>query len=198
MRGLKNIVVSAASGGLGGFVLQFLRIWRDSLPEEQREQVKLIATCSKKNADYVQKLGATHVVDYSSEDFVKRLQELSDNKGVDIFIDNVGFENRRIGLESLGYEGQLVLSVESGDNFGVNELWSKAQSVHSIFVPSTYLSRNHDKMEQLRFIGDEVLKFYAQNQITSLVSEILPFERVKDGLEILEGRHARGKLVARL
>jgi len=198
LRGLKNIVVSAASGGLGGFALQFLRIWRDSLPEEQREQVKLIATCSKKNGDDVTKLGATHAVDYSSEDVVKRLQELTDNKGVDVFIDNVGFENKRIELESLGYEGQLIISVESGDNFGVNELWSKAQSVHSIFVPSTYLSRNHDKMEQLRFFGDEVLKFYAQNQITSLVSEILPFERVKDGLEMLEGRHVRGKLVAKL
>jgi len=104
---------------LGGFTIQFLRLWRDSLPEEQQEQVKLIATCSKKNAEYVKSLGATHVVDYTSEDIVKRKHELTDNRGVDVFIDNVGFENRSVGLESLDYEVQLILPVKSGENIGV-------------------------------------------------------------------------------
>jgi len=190
--------VSAGSGGLGGFCLQFLKLWRDSLPEEQREQVKIIATCSQKNVDYVKKIGATHVVDYTNESVVKELLELSDNKGVDVFIDNVGFENRRIGIECLSYEGQLVLSVESGDNFGVNELWSKSLSVHSMFILSAYISKNHDKMEQLRFIGDDVLRLYSQNKISSLVSEVLPFENLKEGLDKLHGRHVRGKLVSQV
>ncbi len=198
LRGFKNIVVSAGSGGLGVFCLQFLKLWRDSLKEEERKDVKLIATCSHRNVDYVQKLGATDVVDYTNESIVKRLLELSDGQGVDVFIDNVGFDNRRMGKESLGYGGQFVISVESGDNFGVNELWDKGQSVHSVLILGNYLSKNHDKMEQLRFVGDEVLKLYAEEKIHASIGEILQFENVREGLDKLHQRHVRGKLVARV
>ena len=73
---IRNVVVTAASGGVGTFAVQFLNLWRQSLPQEEAKQVRIIATCSAKNFDYVRELGATHLIDYSNDDIEKHIKEV--------------------------------------------------------------------------------------------------------------------------
>lgn len=53
------------------------------------------AICSSKNAEYIKKLGADEVIDYTTKDVVQTL--LADSKGSDLLVDCVG------GTELLGH-----------------------------------------------------------------------------------------------
>jgi len=50
-----------------------LKAWKDSLPEEQSDNVNIITTCSAKNNDFVKKYGADYTVDYKTEDVKKSI-----------------------------------------------------------------------------------------------------------------------------
>jgi NADPH2:quinone reductase len=88
---VRYVLVTAGAGGVGGFCLQLLRLWlQNSLDAAEREKVKIIATSSKNNFDYVKQLGATHTIDYNSENLEERIKELTDGNGIDVWIDLVG------------------------------------------------------------------------------------------------------------
>lgn len=53
------------------------------------------AICSSKNAEYVKKLGADEVIDYTTKDVVQTL--LAERKGSDLIVDCVG------GTELIGH-----------------------------------------------------------------------------------------------
>jgi len=193
---VKNVLVSAGAGGVGGFCLQLLKLWRDNLPQDLKDKVKIITTCSAKNNDFVKKLGATDTIDYNQEDILKRCLELSDNEGVDIFIDNVGGDNKGIGSDALTFGGELVLVVGS-DGLDLDKISSNAQSVHTIALGGAYRTKQHDKMNEIKSIGDQMLRLYSEGKIDPLLGEIIGFEGILDSLKKLQERHVQGKIVAK-
>lgn len=82
--------MAGGAGGVGGFVLQLLNLWRNTFPEDKKKDINIITTCSGNNQDYVKNLGATHVIDYNKEKLDDKLKEITKGKGVDAWIDLVG------------------------------------------------------------------------------------------------------------
>lgn len=196
---IKTIVVTGGAGGVGGFSLQFLKIWRDNLPHDEREKVKIITTCSARNFDYVKKLGATHAIDYNNENVIERLKELSEGEGIDIFIDNIGgAENLKIAAETLGFGGEIVLVAGWGEGIDFNSFLSKGQVVHSVMLGGIYRRGFHDKIVVFQKMGDEILKLYSEGKLDSLVSEVIEFEDIQKALLKIKEGHAKGKIVARV
>lgn len=52
-----------------------LNIYRNSLP--QKEKFQIIGTASPKNFDYIKSLGATHCVDYHSNNIFEDIKEIT-------------------------------------------------------------------------------------------------------------------------
>lgn len=80
-----NALVQAGSGGLGTFAIQYcsnelgMRVW---------------TTCSTSNMDFVRSLGASHVVDYTNEDFTYSVSLM------DLVIDPLAYLNEKRTWES--------------------------------------------------------------------------------------------------
>ena len=70
----QKILINGAAGGIGSALLQFVRQY----------DVKITATCSTKNIDLIQSLGADKIYDYTKEDFT------DDNDKYDFIFDAVG------------------------------------------------------------------------------------------------------------
>jgi len=70
----QKILINGATGGIGSALLQFVRQY----------DVKITATCSTKNIDLIQSLGADKIYDYTKEDFT------DDNDKYDFIFDAVG------------------------------------------------------------------------------------------------------------
>jgi len=74
----ERVLVHGAAGGVGSAILELGRLL----------DLEMYGTASKHNHDLVSSLGATPI-DYKTEDFVKRIRQLTDD-GVDVVFDPIG------------------------------------------------------------------------------------------------------------
>ncbi|KAK3243564.1 hypothetical protein CYMTET_46791 [Cymbomonas tetramitiformis] len=80
LRAGHRLLLLGASGGVGHTAVQVARAVGASVT----------AVCSGKNAEFVKSLGAVHVVDYASEDFLEKLGEIVSREGpYDLVMDCV-------------------------------------------------------------------------------------------------------------
>ena len=79
-----SLVIAGGSGGVGSFAIQIAH---------HLGVHPIVVTASERNHDYVTSLGATHTVDYRTEDVVGRVREITHDKGATLGIDTVGPDN---------------------------------------------------------------------------------------------------------
>lgn len=100
----QTVLIHAGAGGVGGMAIQLAR----------HVGAKVYATASRGNHDYVRGLGAAHVIDYRSENFVDAIRRL-EPQGVDVVLDTIGAQVYRASLAALKRGGFLVSIREKPD-----------------------------------------------------------------------------------
>ncbi len=99
------VVITAAAGGLGQFVVQFA----------QMKGNKVIAICGgAEKAAFLQTLGCEYIIDYTSENVAELLKQYAP-KGIDLVYDTVGGKLFDILVENLAVRGRLVVSGYASD-----------------------------------------------------------------------------------
>ena len=95
----ETILFHAAAGGVGQIFCQ----WAKSL------NVKVIGTVgSDEKIDLAKKNGCDEVINYSKEDFAKKVMELTDGKGVPVVYDGVGKSTFEKSCECLQVRGTMI------------------------------------------------------------------------------------------
>jgi len=95
----ETVLWHAAAGGVGLIALQWLKALG----------VNTIATAgSDDKCQLAKSHGATHVINYSKEDWVKKVKELTDGKGVPVVYDGVGKSTWDGSLDCLRPRGLMV------------------------------------------------------------------------------------------
>ena len=93
------VLFHAAAGGVGLIACQ----WAKS------EGITLIGTAgSDEKCQLALDHGAAHCINYRTEDFVARVKELTDGKGVDVVMDSVGADTFEGSLDSLKPLGMMI------------------------------------------------------------------------------------------
>src|SRR5690606_31467383 len=94
-----TILIHAAAGGVGKIVCQWAKLLG----------ARVIGTVgSDEKAEEVRQLGCDHVIVYSREDFVARVREITDGRGVDVVYDSVGADTFMKSLDCLRPLGMMV------------------------------------------------------------------------------------------
>ena len=94
-----TILLHAAAGGVGLIVSQWAKLLG----------LTVIGTVSSEaKAEVARAHGCDHVINYSHEDFAKRVRELTDGVGVNVVFDSVGKNTFLGSLDSLKRRGLLV------------------------------------------------------------------------------------------
>lgn len=100
VRAGETVLLHAAAGGVGLIACQWL----------SKLGARVLATAgSKEKAALARANGAAEVIDYTSEDFVARVSELTAGAGVSVVYDSVGKATYRGSLACLSPRGLLVL-----------------------------------------------------------------------------------------
>ena len=95
----ETILFHAAAGGVGQILCQ----WAKSLG------VKVIGTVgSDEKVDLAKKYGCEEVINYSKEDFVKKVLDLTNGKGVPVVYDGVGKSTFEKSCECLEVRGTMI------------------------------------------------------------------------------------------
>jgi NADPH2:quinone reductase len=92
-------LVHAAAGGVGQWVVQLAK---------KHIGAKVIALVSTPKIDLAKSYGADVVVDYTKEDYVQRVKEITNGEGVHVVYDSVGKDTFDRSLECVRRKGTMV------------------------------------------------------------------------------------------
>lgn len=180
----QTVLVHAAAGG----VSQLLCQWCKALG------ARVIGTVSTEaKAEVARACGADEIIFYRSEDFVARVDALTDGAGVAAVYDSVGRDTFAGSLRCLDYSGTLV---NFGQSSGPVEPFPPSDlAVRSLSVTRPILFHKIRTPEQLRTYVDETFDAFDRGVVRPIDPDILPLSRAADAHRILEAGESRGGLV---
>lgn len=172
-----RVLINGAAGGVGTFAVQIAK----ALGAE------VTAVCSTRNVDMVQRLGADHVVDYTTDDFV------AGGARFDVMLDNVGNRSAADCISVLRPAGRYVAVSGPKENRWLGPVGHLIRTRFSFrrtdatFHQFTASSTREDLM----FLGD----LLASGQIVPEIQRTVGLDGVADALAEIGSGHARAKIV---
>jgi NADPH:quinone reductase-like Zn-dependent oxidoreductase len=163
----QKVLVNGASGGVGHFAVQIAKSYG----------AEVTGVTSTRIIDLVRSLGAAHVIDYTTEDFIRTGQAW------DRILDTIG--NRSVSdlRRALAPGGSCaVIGFSSmGNVLGVALRGGKQISMISA----------HATAKDLELLGDMI----ESGKLRPVIDRRYPFRELPEAIRYLEEGHARGKVV---
>ncbi|KAK2754219.1 hypothetical protein FQN54_007098 [Arachnomyces sp. PD_36] len=167
----KRVLVTAASGGVGGWVVQMARI----------AGAEVIGTCGPDNIEFVRSLGATEVLDYRVTDM--REWAGNANNKVDLVIDCIGKKSLGDAWWTVLDGGILISICQPPEQMKPADCAGKdIKSFFFIMTPSG---------AELK----EITKLVDEGKCRPTVDSVWPLEQYKEAFRRLESGHSRGKVI---
>lgn len=185
LKGGETILFHAAAGGVGSIACQ----WARALG------VKLIGTVSTpEKAALAEKNGAWATIDYSQEDVVERVRELTDGAMCDVVYDSVGKDTWVTSLDCLKPRGLMVsFGNASGPVEGVNI--GILNQKGSLFVTRPSLNGYADTRERLEAMCEDFFSMLESGQITIDVAQRYSLDDAGKAQEALQSRQTTGSTI---
>ena len=179
------LLVHAGAGGVGSAAIQL----------GKAAGATVIATAGgARKVEVCRELGADHVVDYTTEDFVPVVKEVTGGHGADVVYDPVGGDVFDGSRKCIAFEGRLVVvGFTSGriPEAPANHLLVKNYSVVGLHWG---LYRKHDPA-LFGMVHEELTRLWDEGHIDPLVSQTLPLDRAPQAMQALADRSTVGKVV---
>ena len=172
-----HVLINGAAGGVGTFAVQIAK----ALGAE------VTAVCSTRNVDVVRRLGADHVLDYTTDDFVPG------GARFDVMLDNVGNRSAADCMSVLSPAGRYVAVSGPKENRWLGPVGH--------LVRTRFAFRRTDATfhqftasptpEDLTFLGE----LLASGQVVPEIQRTVGLDGVADALAEIGSGHARAKIV---
>ncbi len=176
------ILFHAAAGGVGLIVGQ----WAKHLGA-----MAIGTVSSPAKADLARAHGYEHVIDYSREDFVARVREITGGEGVPVVYDGVGKDTFLRSLDCLRPCGMAVnFGSASGpvENFDMGLLSAKG----SLYVTRPTLMTYTRNRELLLACARDLLEVVGSGAVKIEIHQRFPLAQAADAHRALEGRATTG------
>ncbi len=172
----ETVLIHGASGGVGSFAVQLAH----------NAGATVIATASRKNHEYLNKLGANEVIDYTNVDFRDVISSLYPD-GINLVFDCVGGSTLKRSCDILKPGGRLVNIVQNDDQNQVEEQLKKSgSSYHYVFV-----SPNAAQLAELSKMAEE-------GKLHPDIAATFSLDNVEAAHKLSESGHTRGKIVLKI
>jgi NADPH:quinone reductase-like Zn-dependent oxidoreductase len=145
----------------------------------------IVTAGSQEKLERARELGASHGIDYRSEDFAQAVARITGRRGVDVVFDHVGQDTWPGNIKSLAKGGRLVFCGNTSGPVGETSL------PHVFFKSLSLLGSTMGSRSELYPIFDLV----QQETLAPVIDCVLPMERIRDGHRALESRDVFGKVV---
>jgi NADPH2:quinone reductase len=185
LQGGETILFHAAAGGVGLIACQ----WAKALG------VKLIGTVSSPEKAAIAKAnGAWQVIDYSKENVVERVLEITKGKKVPVVYDGVGKDTWLASLDCLQPRGLMVsYGNASGPVDGVN--LGILATKGSLFVTRPTLGTHVNTPEKMQAAADELFDLVLKKKIKVRIDQRYPLEQAAEAQAALAARKTTGATI---
>jgi NADPH2:quinone reductase len=179
------LLVHAGAGGVGSAAIQL----------GKAAGATVIATAGgERKTEVCRQLGADHVIDYTTEDFVPLVKEITGGHGADVVYDPVGGEVFDKSRRCIAFEGRLVVvGFTSGTipQAPVNHALVKNYSIVGLHWG---LYRKHDPA-LFGQVHEALCALFTEGKIAPLIGQTLPLTELPQAMAAIADRSTVGKVV---
>ncbi|XP_015380427.1 PREDICTED: reticulon-4-interacting protein 1 homolog, mitochondrial-like [Diuraphis noxia] len=192
----KNVLVIGGSGGVGNSAIQILKSWN----------AKVTTTCSTNAINLVKGLGPDNIIDYTTEDVQKQLEQYGK---YDLILDAAGIPYEDIGsaytplLKPWSWAKFITLRspvLHNTDAYGM--VFGMLKNMYDLMAPNV-CSGAVFKGSTIRwgfFMPaergvEELARLAVEKKITVPVDSVYGFVDMKEAFNKVKGGHLRGKVV---
>lgn len=185
LRSTDSLLIVGGSGEVGCFAIQIASYIGVK---------KIMVTCAKENFSYVKEMGATHIIDQTKDDIVKRVMEITDGVGANKAIDTIGPDFDIIAANALSFNGHLLELSGFVRPSKYNDAFLKSLTFHQFSLGGGYGYGIRGLLSILE-TGRRVMDLVERNQIDVPLKKVISLEEVPHQLiEMFRGQTV-GKIV---
>lgn len=180
----QTVLIQAAAGGLGTLMVQIAR----------NVGARVIGTASTaEKCATIRDLGCDHPINYSQDDFVAAVKEITGGKGCDLVIESVGGEIFEKSLKCLKPRGMLVtLGIASKEAPTVSA--AKLLANNWIVAGLHLTVYTHDMAAMANAIRD-LHAWLLDGKLTVIAKHSFPLEQAAEAQQFISDRKSSGKVV---
>jgi len=183
-----KVLFHAAAGGVGLMACQWAR----------SEGIELIGTAgTDEKCQLALENGATSCINYRDQDFVAKVKELTDGKGVDVVMDGVGKDTFTASLDCIKPLGMMMsFGNASGPVEPVSLLTLAAKG--SLKLTRTTLFTFLADHERCQDMARHLFSKVESGAVKVNIGQTFPLEQISDAHRALEGRQTTGSTIITL
>src|SRR6266571_3372638 len=172
----EDVLILGAGAGVGTAAIQIAKMAGCRV---------FAAASTDKKLERAKQLGADFLINYASDEFDKKIRELTQKRGVDVVIDYIGADTWVRSLRSARRGGRVLTC---GATTG--------------FAPQTDLRQIF--FRQIQVFGStmgshgeflDVMKCVFRGQLKPVIDRVLPLSEARKGHELIEQRAVFGKII---
>ena len=174
--GIGQTLLILGVGGLGMNAIQIAKLMGATVYATSRKADKL---------EVAKQMGADAVIDTSYEDLRTRVAELTNGRGVDVVLDNIGLEwSINEGVYMVRPGGKVLVCGYISEDFKVN--YQEVMKFEKEILGMRGMTRQDMA---------EVVELVNQRKIVPYVYKTVPFEQINEALGLLRDGKTKGRVV---
>ena len=179
----ETVLVQAGASGVGVAAIQLAK----------RAGATVLATASSdERLQPFQPLGLDHGINYRTDDVVKSVMKITNNRGVDLVVDPVGGATLQGSLLSLAYRGRVSMVGAAGREpmtVDVSPLMAGNRSLTGVFLGAEMgTDRVHNMIQRL-------IEEIARGELKVVIDRTFPLSEAGAAHAYIESRQAVGRVL---
>jgi putative PIG3 family NAD(P)H quinone oxidoreductase len=181
----ETLLVHGGGSGIGTFAIQLGRALGASV----------IATARASKHEALRALGARHTVDYTTEDFVARVDEITDGRGADVVLDIIGAAYLGRNIAALAIGGRIVTIGMQGGRTAELDLGALMARRGTISATTLRARPAQDKARIVTGVREQVWPLIDTGVIRPVIDRTMPMAQAAEAHRLLESSDHLGKIV---
>ena len=181
-----TVLIHGGAGGVGSLAIQWAHHWGARV---------LTTAGSPDKLQRCRELGADVTIDYRQEDFVEVVQRVTDGRGVDVILDNMGADYLARNIDALAVDGRIVMiGLQSGREAPIHlgKMMGKRAALHT-----TSLRDRSTAAKQAIVAGvlQDVWPYVLSGAIKPVIDKSFALDEVVEAHAYMESGSHVGKIV---
>jgi NADPH2:quinone reductase len=181
----QTVLIHAGAGGVGVAAIQLAK----------QAGATVIATASSdEKLERLKTLGLDHGVNYATESFVGRVNELTDSNGVNVVLDPIGGQNLVESVGVLAYRGTLVsvgVAARAGSTIEAQSLWGRNNTLRGVYLAAALVA----EYNRVHPMISDLLGRVASGELEVQIDRSFPLAEAARAHEYVESREAFGRVL---